>query len=120
MRSIKKILLIGFLLAIMIIAAGCNPSQSTEEPAAALPAETEPATQPATEAPTATQPDEMVEEPEETEEPEEPGETEDSSGGDAMLSGETSACETCHADQAMLIDTADPVEEIESENEGAG
>ena len=117
MRSIKKILLIGFLLAIMIIAAGCNPSQSTEEPATALPAETEPATQPATEAPTATQPDEMVEEPEETEEP---GETEDSSGGDAMSSGETSACETCHADQAMLIDTADPVEEIESENEGAG
>ena len=117
MKSIKKILLIGFLLAIMIIAAGCNPSQSTEEPATALPAETEPATQPATEARTATQPDEMVEEPAETEEP---GETEDSSGGDAMLSGETSACETCHADQAMLIDTADPVEEIESENEGAG
>ena len=117
MRSIKKILLIGFLLAIMIIAAGCNPSQSTEEPATALPAETEPATQPATEAPTATQPDEMVEEPAETEEP---GETEDSSGDDARSSGETSACETCHADQAMLIDTADPVEEIESENEGAG
>ena len=120
MRSIKKILLIGFLLVIMIIAAGCSPSQPTEEPATALPVETEPATQPAAEAPTATQPEEMVEESEEPEETEVQEETKDSSSDDAMSSGEISACEVCHADQAMLIDTADPAEEVESENEGAG
>ncbi len=117
MRSKKVILLIGFVLAIMIIAAGCSSSQPTEEPATEVPAETELAAEPPTEAPTATQPDEMVEEPEQTEDPEE---TQDNSSGDAMSSGDASACEECHSDQAMLIDTADPVEEVESENEGAG
>ena len=29
-------------------------------------------------------------------------------------------CIDCHTDQARLMDTADPVEEVESENEGAG
>ena len=32
----------------------------------------------------------------------------------------TDSCVECHTDQQMLIDTADPVEPVESENEGAG
>jgi hypothetical protein len=117
MRDKAKNLLIATLVVLMILAAACNPAQPTEEPATEVPVETEQPTQPPTEAPTATQPEETAEESEEAEETEEP---DDSQGDDAMSSGETSACVECHTDQAMLIDTADPVEEVASENEGAG
>lgn len=33
---------------------------------------------------------------------------------------ETDKCVECHTDKDQLIDTADPVVEVESENEGAG
>lgn len=33
---------------------------------------------------------------------------------------EPNSCLACHADQQALMDTADPVEEAESENEGEG
>jgi septal ring-binding cell division protein DamX len=116
MKDTKKFLLIGFLLTLLILAAGCSPAQTTVEPETRAPVETEQATLPPTELPTATiQEQEVTEEPEETEAPDE-NETDD----DAMPSEETSACVACHTDQAMLIDTADPVEEVESENEGAG
>jgi hypothetical protein len=114
MINTKKFLIMGFLLALLIFASGCSPAQPTQEPATEVPVEMEQATQPPTEAPTATDEEEAVEEPEETEEPE------DSESDDAVSAGETSACIECHTDQAMLIDTAEPVEEVESENEGSG
>jgi hypothetical protein len=85
------------------------------EPETESSVETEQATEPPNEAPTATaELEEPTDEPEETEEPG------DSEVDDAMSSDETSTCVECHTDQAMLIDTADPVEVAESENEGAG
>ncbi len=56
-----------------------------------------------------------AEEPEE--ETEEPAEEEDSTAASAQ--GDD-ACIDCHTDKQALIDTSDPVEEVESENEGAG
>lgn len=35
-------------------------------------------------------------------------------------SEEVNECLVCHADKQALIDTAEPEEEVESENEGAG
>jgi cytochrome c peroxidase len=111
----KKFLWVGFLLLLLMVMAGCSSGQPSVEPETELPVETEQATESPTEAPTATA---ELEEP--TAEPEETEELEDSGVDDAMSSDETSACVECHTDQAMLIDTADPVEELESENEGAG
>ena len=110
MISTNKILFIGFVLAILLVAVGCSPAQPTVEPIVETPVETEEATLPPTEAPTATP-------AEETEASEDPGESENDQ---AVSPGEPSACVECHSDQAMLIDTAAPVEEVESENEGAG
>ena len=110
MISTKKILFIGFGLASLLVAAGCSPAQPTLEPTVEKPVETVEATLPPTEAPTATP-------AEETEVTEEPGESENDQ---AVSPGEPSACVECHSDQAMLIDTATPVEDVESENEGAG
>ena len=115
MMKNKKFLMMGFLLLLLIAAAGCSPSQQGLEPETEVPGETEQATVPPTELPTATaELEKATEEPEETELPDESG-TED-----GIASEDTSACVECHTDQAMLIDTADPVEEVESENEGSG
>jgi len=114
MSETKKILLVGFLLSLLFIAAACSPAQPTTEPATEPPVETVEATTPPTEAPTAIPEEEQVEEPEANEDPE------DNETDQAISSEETGACLECHTDQAMLIDTADPVEEVESENEGAG
>ena len=115
MIDTKKILLIGFLLALLFVAAACSPAQPTVEPATdEVPLETEQATLPPAEAPTATFQEEISEEPEGTEQPE------DNETDQAASAEEADACVECHTDQAMLIDTADAVEEVESENEGAG
>ena len=112
----NKFLLVGFILLLLMVVAGCSSGQPSVEPETESPVETEQATEPPNEAPTATaELEEPTEEPEETEASDE-NETDD----DAMSSEETSACGACHTDQAMLIDTADPVEVAESENEGAG
>ena len=108
---IKKILWLGLLL-FLILAAGCSPSQPTAEPETEVPVETEQATVLPIEAPIAAT--EVEEESADSEEPDE------SETDDAISSDGTSACIKCHTDQALLIDTADPVEEVESENEGAG
>jgi len=115
MISTKKILFLGLMLALLLVAAGCSPAQPTLEPTVEKPVETEEATLPPTEAPTATPAEE--ESAEETVTTEEPGESENDQ---AVSPGEISACVECHSDQAMLIDTAAPVEEVEIENEGAG
>jgi hypothetical protein len=107
----NKYLFLSFLLLLSIAIAGCS---SGEVPASEDPVKTEHVTQPPTKAPTATIQEKAAEEPEETEEPD------DYTSDDAILSEGTGACVECHTDQAMLIDTADPVEEVESENEGAG
>jgi hypothetical protein len=57
--------------------------------------------------------DEAEEPGEETEEPAEEESAAASAQGD-------DACIDCHTDKQALIDTADPVVEVESENEGAG
>ena len=119
MRKKKKFLLWGMLLLLFIAVMGCSPGQPTEEAATETRVETELATLPPTEAPTAlAESQESIEEP--TDEPEETEETEDTSSEDAMSTDHVGACVECHTDQAMLINTADPVEEVESENEGAG
>ena len=115
MISTKKILFLGLMLSFLLVAAGCSPAQPTLEPTVEKPVETEEATLPPTETPTATPAAE--ESAEETVTTEEPGESENDQ---AVSPGEISACMECHSDQAMLIDTAAPVEEVESENEGAG
>ena len=115
MISAKKILFLGLMLAFLLAAAGCSPAQPTLEPTVEKPVETEEASLPPTEAATATPTEE--ESAEETETTEEPG---DSENDQARSPEEISACVECHSDQGMLIDTAAPVEEVESENEGAG
>ena len=73
----------------------------------------EPAAEPAGEEPSEDTAGEAVEETEETqEEPDEESTAVSAEGADA--------CIDCHTDKQALIDTADPVEELESENEGAG
>ena len=112
MSNFKKILLLGILLT-MLLAAACSPEQPTEIPTEEVAVETEEPTVPPTAAPTAT-PGEVAEEMVETEEPAD-DETEQAANPE-----ETSSCVECHTDQVKLMDTADPVEEGESENEGAG
>jgi len=112
----QKFLLWGMLFLLLMTVMGCSPGQRTEEVVTEIPEETELATLPPTVAPTATDEiQESVDEP--TDEPEQ---TEDTSSEDAMSTDQDGACVECHTDKAMLIDTADPVEEVESENEGAG
>ena len=116
---IKNIFLyVGVILVLFFLVSGCVSGQPTEEPATDDPVQTEQATLSPTDVPTETfEPEEANEE---AEEPEETGETEDGSTDDAASSDQASACVECHTDQAKLMDTADPVEEVESENEGAG
>ena len=110
----RRILLCVVFVVILLTVAGC----SSEAPATAAvteePVQTEQATLSPTAAPTATEQQAATEVVDETEEPQ--PEDED----DAASTEEVNACVACHTDQAMLIDTADPVEEVESENEGAG
>lgn len=116
MKMNQKFLLGGMLILLLMAVMGCSPGQPTEEVVTEIPEETELATLPPTVAPTATDEiQESVDEP--TDEPEQ---TEDTSSEDAMSTDQDGACVECHTDKAMLIDTADPVEEVESENEGAG
>ena len=113
MMKNKKYLPLGILLLLLIGVIGCNPEQPTGEQATvSIPTETEQATLSPTAIPTA-----AVVQGKPTEESEE---TEDSSSDEAMSEAQDGACVECHTDQEMLIDTADPVEEVESENEGAG
>jgi cytochrome c peroxidase len=116
MRIKLKFMLWGMLLLLVMAIMGCSPGQPTEEAVTETPQEIELATLPPTDAPTATaESRESIEEP--TDELEV---TEDTSSEDAMSADQDGACVECHTDQAMLIDTADQVEEVESENEGAG
>jgi len=134
----KTILTPVFLLLMLLVVWGCKP----------VPVPTEAPTQPAEiEVITTEEPEEAVaeesveesddglaaeeaaqveddptegleddaEEPEE--ETEEPAEEEESTAASAE-SDDT--CINCHTDKQALIDTSDPVVEVESENEGAG
>ncbi len=108
MIILSVILLLGF--------TGCAQETEPVETPTEVAQLTEEPTTPPTEEPT---PTEAVDEPTEqpTVEPtEDPEPTEDVVVG----SGSADSCLECHTDQQMLIDTADPVEVVESENEGAG
>lgn len=109
----NKYLRLGTLLLLLIGVIGCNPEQPIGEQATEfIPTATKQATLSPTEIPTA-----AVVQEKPTEESEE---TDESSSDEAMSEVQDGACVECHTDQEMLIDTADPVEEVESENEGAG
>ena len=108
----KRFLLLGMILLMFVVVTACSYDQEAEEPATGVPAETEQPTDPPTLGVTPTA---EIDEP--TQEPEE---TEDNDTEDAAFAEQSSACIECHTDQAMLIESADPVEEVESENEGAG
>ena len=113
-NNTRRILLYVCFVLVLLAVAGC----SSEAPSTVVVAEehvqTDQATLSPTAAPTATEQEAATEVVNETEEPQPEDEE------DAASTEEISACVTCHTDQAMLIDTADPVEEVESENEGAG
>jgi PBP1b-binding outer membrane lipoprotein LpoB len=111
----KRFPQLGIILMLFIVVTGCGPSQATEELAPEVPVETEQPTVPPTLEVTATA---AIDEP--TQEAEETENTEDNETEDVASVEQNSACVECHTNQAMLIDTADPVEEVESENEGAG
>jgi Tfp pilus assembly protein PilP len=111
----KRLPPLGIILMLILVVVGCSQSQVAEELAPEVQVETAQATAPPTELATATaEIDEPSEEPEETEE------TEDSGTEDMAPAEQLSACVECHTNQAMLIESADPIEEVESENEGAG
>ena len=115
-------------LAIMILAvilllglAGCAQATTPVETPTEVALLTEEPTLPPTQEPAPTEPvEEPTEEP--TAEPTEDTETTETETTEdvANESGAADACLECHTDQQMLIDTADPVEEVESEDEGAG
>lgn len=114
----KRFLLFCSLLFVSIVAAACSlPEVNTAEVAV----EIEQVIDTPTSLPTATvETEEPSPEPVQTEEPDNPEEPKESGSGEEISTGDTSACVECHTDQTMLIDTAAPQEEVESENEGAG
>ena len=115
-----KLLVLLILILLLIGAWGCTTASPTSEPTAAVAQVSEAPVQ--TEAPVITEAPEETEAVIETEEPtEEPTQEptdEPTEAAPAQVSED--ACLDCHSDQQMLIDTAAPVEEVESENEGAG
>ena len=108
----KNIHFWGIVLTLLL--AACSPAQPTENPAEEPVVQTEQPAIPPPAAPIETPQEEVAEEPVETEEPA------DDQTYLAASSEETSACLDCRSDQAKLMETADPVEEVESENEVAG
>jgi hypothetical protein len=110
-KNCKLLMLCFFLFAAIHITA-CGPGESalTE-----VPVDTEQVSAVTTSAPTVTV---EIEEP--SPEPVETEETVEEGSDDVTVSEEMSACVSCHTDKTMLIDTAAPQEEVESENEGAG
>jgi hypothetical protein len=107
-----KLSFLCFLLFVSIALTACNPGETATTE---IPVETEKATVELTTPPTVTlETEESSPEPEPTEEPVE-GDAED-----VIATDEAGACIDCHTDKTMLIDTAAPQDEAESENEGAG
>ena len=107
-----RLLFFCLLLFVSIALTACSPG---EAPTTEIPIETEQVTVEPTTPPTATV---EIEEP--SPEPEPTEELVEGDSEDVMATGETSACVDCHTDKTMLIDTAAPQDEVESENEGAG
>jgi outer membrane biosynthesis protein TonB len=114
MKLTKEILLIaGLLLALMLV--GCaEQSTPVAQPTATEYAYPAPLNDPAEVAAslTAIPEDEAMEANEESVQPE-PTEA-------IAAEPQVDNCVECHTDQQTLIDTADPVAEVESENEGEG
>jgi mono/diheme cytochrome c family protein len=114
MKLIKQLFLVAGLLLVMSL-VGCAEATSPEAPATATAyAYPAPLNDPADVAAS------LTEVPEEgaadtNEEPAEPEPTEA-----IAAEPQVDNCVECHTDQQTLIDTADPVAEVESENEGEG
>ena len=108
----------GLIILLLILVAGCSQGQVTEEHTQEAVVETTEVNLPPTEQPTPTV--EIEPTAEISGESEQPEESADDNSEDVATPEQESNCIECHTDQAMLIDTADPVEEVESENEGAG
>lgn len=114
----KKNRLGGLCLLLILLFTACSPTGVAVEPTSTPPGAMQLPADTPTEAANPTSEIQSVTPPsEETSQPDDQGnwqiETEEAAEN-------VSACVECHTDQAMLIDTADPVEEVKSENEGAG
>ncbi len=110
-----KFLIWGILLLMVIAIAGCNPSQATENLEVDLPVVTHRSTDLPASTVTATAEIEQF-----NLESDQAEGLEDIDPQAGIPSEQTTHCEKCHANKAMLIETADPVEDVESDNEGAG
>ena len=120
--SRERNLILFVALAALVALPGCNEQSA---PMVAAPTATEYAYPPP-----AYDPDEVVasltampEEDQEAADPtEEPQPEAPETGDTEMVAAEPEVdnCLACHTDQQTLIDTADPVAEVESENEGEG
>jgi len=116
MKIYKNLIILVLTIIVLTGLVGCVQETAQDETSMEVAqASKEPTTSP-TEDELPTEPPEPTEIPtaEPTEEDSEP--TEEL----AAASDDFDYCVECYVDQQMLIDTAAPVEEVESENEGAG
>lgn len=125
MKNFKIFLFLALSLMVVLALGSCAEATSMIETPTQVAKATEETVIPATQEPVPTESPEPTEiEPTESSPTDEPTAepTEDSGPDDVVGDSANSAdaCVDCHTDQQMLIDTADPVEEVESENEGAG
>ena len=104
-----------FILCLLILSVAISACGTPETSATEVPVETEQSVEQPTSSPT-----EVIETEEPSPEPEVTEELEEDVSDEGAPPDEISACVECHTDQTMLIDTAAPQEEAESENEGAG
>ena len=116
MKISKTIFLVTVLLLVVSI-AGCGSEPiPTVEPPAATHAYPPPMNDPDEVVASLTaMPDEEVATSSETEEEPDPEPTDE-----VAAEPQVDNCVECHTDQQILIDTADPIAEIVSENEGEG